>query len=115
MISEYSGIDYLLVATAAAVGNRVLFWYQSTTFTRRELVYSLLYVITGSGIGYLFGIYLDSILIALMVGGSWPLAVDATQTVREVIRTTVQTLTSEELNKKSIKDLEETDHRIRED
>lgn len=83
---EAAQLWFLAAGALGAFGNQLLYW-RNVLSRKREVrgwmvPVSVLYVITGGGIGFFVGVDLESNLLALGTGGAWPTALKAMNDVR---------------------------------
>ena len=83
---EQSDLWFVLAGVVGAFGNQLLYW--RNVVSRRRQVHawmvavSILYLLTGGGVGFFAGLDFDSHLLALGVGGGWPAALKAMNDAR---------------------------------
>lgn len=83
---EVTHLWFLAAGALGAFGNQLLYW-RNVWSRRRDIrgwmvPVSVLYVLTGAGIGFFAGVDFDSHLLALGTGGAWPTALKAMNDVR---------------------------------
>ena len=83
---EAAHLWFLAAGALGAFGNQLLYW-RNVWSRRREVrgwmvSMSVLYVITGGGVGFFVGAESGSALLALGTGGAWPTALKAMNDVR---------------------------------
>lgn len=86
MDNEVAQHWYLVAATLGAFGDQLLYWRNALARGRGARVwrvsFSVLYILTGGGIGFFVGVEQKSLLLALGTGGAWPTALKAMNDVR---------------------------------
>jgi hypothetical protein len=77
----------LVAGLVGAFGNQLLYWgnrlrRRSEELNLRMVPYSILYVLTGGGVGFFVGVEGDVLLLSLGSGAFWPATVKAIDAAR---------------------------------
>ena len=82
--------EHGLAGFIGAMGHQVLYWgnrlRSSTPLNTRVLVFSVFYVITGSGVGHFVGVDGGSSLIALGAGFGWPVFIQSINAAKQILQ-----------------------------
>ncbi len=82
--------EHGLAGFIGAMGHQVLYWGNrlrgSTQLKKRVLVFSVFYVVTGSGVGHFVGVDGGSSLIALGAGFGWPVFIQSINAAKQILQ-----------------------------
>ena len=80
--------EHGLAGLVGAAGHQVLYWgnrlRRSGKLRTRVLIFSVLYVVTGSGVGHFVGVEGESTLLALGAGFGWPAFIRSIDAARQI-------------------------------